>query len=482
MTVIREEMITIILYLSQAILFDWFVGHFVKIKNKLTKPGKIVFVILYTSIREIIQYIWQVNLEANIIEQAAKQVLVFALLYILFATIYESYRQIRLFLTITFTAVSEISIMLVVEAMQLSPIIFDKLANDVTVGKISMDQFYKLINVYTLILQLSMDFVYAVILFLLLFLVVKNFHHKAAAIENEEVIYLITPSLIGLLIAYIFRGMFYSLDEGIPSIIYDKYPFLYILIPITLLMILLGVVLNIIFYQQILNKNEETMKSVMLAKQISAMEEHFRELERANESNRRLRHDLKNVITVLLDGEKIQRKGEEWEEYISDIRQSIASGERKISTASPVIDSLLNMKIHEALEKAPGITINAENLILNKELKIHSYDLSIIIGNAFDNAIEACQKIKSGQYINISGVKKNGMLLVCIRNSFDGVLNTNSKSRFPHSSKSDRLNHGMGMENMQRIADKYYGGVDYEIRNKEFILNIMLEDIEPNNN
>ena len=60
-----------------------------------------------------------------------------------------------------------------------------------------------------------------------------------------------------------------------------------------------------------------------------------------------------------------------------------------------MVDTLLNMKYHEVIRMIPDIRIDAERLLFSENMNIQSYDVGVIIGNALDNAIEACKKLKS---------------------------------------------------------------------------------------
>ncbi len=53
------------------------------------------------------------------------------------------------------------------------------------------------------------------------------------------------------------------------------------------------------------------------------------------------------------------------------------------------------MKYHEAVRDMPDLRMDADKLLLPQGVQIHSYDIGVILGNAVDNAIEACRKLKA---------------------------------------------------------------------------------------
>ena len=69
--------------------------------------------------------------------------------------------------------------------------------------------------------------------------------------------------------------------------------------------------------------------------------------------------------------------------------------EFRFKTGNAVVDTLLNMKYHEITRLVPDLQMDVEELKFPEKLFIQSYDIGIILGNALDNAIEACRKLKA---------------------------------------------------------------------------------------
>ena len=60
----------------------------------------------------------------------------------------------------------------------------------------------------------------------------------------------------------------------------------------------------------------------------------------------------------------------------------------------PLWTLLLNMKYHEVTLTIPDLRLETDGLLFPDTFAIQSYDLSIIVGNALDNAVRACKKLK----------------------------------------------------------------------------------------
>ena len=111
---------------------------------------------------------------------------------------------------------------------------------------------------------------------------------------------------------------------------------------------------------------------------------------------------------------------------------------------------------------------------------ISAFDISIILNNALNNAIEACQKLKEQRgeatpEIEISSYCRNNMFFTVIRNSFDGVLSRDSSDFSLITRKDDLKWHGLGFQNIRKSAEKYLGSAEYEVKENQFILTVMLQ-------
>ena len=111
---------------------------------------------------------------------------------------------------------------------------------------------------------------------------------------------------------------------------------------------------------------------------------------------------------------------------------------------------------------ALGLKIEVEIVAEAVTLTISEQELITLLGNAFDNAIEACKKMESkDKWIRITIRKIREMTFFKIANSFEGEPEV--KDGKVTSSKKDKNLHGLGLLSMKAIVDKYEGtmGVDY---------------------
>ncbi len=101
-----------------------------------------------------------------------------------------------------------------------------------------------------------------------------------------------------------------------------------------------------------------------------------------------------------------------------------------------------------------------------------------MLNNALENAIEASRKVEGKKYINLRSYMKGNLFFIEVENDFMSEIIFDSETGLPVSSKAEKQLHGLGMENIQRCAKKYMGGIDITIQGtgdrKKFNLTIMM--------
>lgn len=169
------------------------------------------------------------------------------------------------------------------------------------------------------------------------------------------------------------------------------------------------------------------------------------------------RHDVKNHLSVLKGLlEKENRK--EAIDYLKDLETVTNSIILPCYTNNPVLDILIGNKF--GLAEAEGISVSC-SLKLPKPCGITNMDLCIMMSNALDNALHACKKLNTSarRYIHISGHQQSNLFLMEIENSYDGK----------HIPKK-----GVGLSNINSIAQKYQGTLHINCLDCRFCLSILL--------
>ena len=414
----------------------------------------------------------------------AKLALVVCIMSMIALVFYRAAGKICIFLIVVFMAVSEISVFLAYTAGQIGEALIPLWNWCMEKGYIESDDVFSVLINATVIGTTILNFL-ALIIFLYYPLksVVRFFRQKTYRIGSTGLLFLTVPSLTGVLICSLLRTILLTMEDGVQKQIYDRYPSLIIIVPSILLLSLVSIVFGVKLFQDMACWNREKSSRVILEKQVTSLQEHMGEMERVYSGVRGMKHDMKNTLSVIMQlaAGKEEGREEELQTYLEELSQTMDRLEFRFKTGNTVIDTLLNMKYHEITHAVPDLQMDVEGLQFPEKLFIQSYDIGIILGNALDNALEACKKLKIKEpaaeaFIRISSFQKRELFFLKVENSFDGRLVRKPQEEFPITDKADRENHGIGLANIKSTAEKYQGTMDFKVNGRVFILSVMMKN------
>lgn len=414
-------------------------------------------------------------------ETVWKMALSLCILFVLAMCFYKALRPVSAFLVITFQAVADISrYVTVILLSKMGDSVVDIWNWCVERGIITSDRALMLtLNGSILAVQILQYLVIALLFYISLRKIVRDFKEKDYEIHRTELLFLLTPSATGLFVCLLLRIIMVTLEDKVPKMLYDRYPILTIVLPAILLLSLLSILYGVKLFQDMVYRNKAKSERVILKNQVKNMQEHMEEMERIYSEIRGMKHDMKNTLAVILQL-TMEEKGE-LQEYLADLNQTFDRLDMRFRTGNTVADTLLNMKYHEAVRLVPDLEMDTDRLVFPQDMKIHSYDIGIILGNAVDNAVRACQKLKEKEpeaevFIRFVTLQKGNLLVLKVENSFDGKLVRRPREEFPMTDKPDKENHGMGLANIKNTVEKYHGTMDYMVKGRVFILSMMMKN------
>ncbi len=414
-------------------------------------------------------------------ETVWKMTLSLCILFVLAMCFYKALRPVSAFLVITFQAVADISrYVTVILLSKMGDSVVDIWNWCVERGIITSDRALMLtLNGSILAVQILQYLVIALLFYVSLRKIVRDFKEKDYEIHRTELLFLLTPSAAGLFVCLLLRIIMVTLEDKVPKMLYDRYPILTIVLPAILLLSLLSILYGVKLFQDMVYRNKAKSERVILKNQVKNMQEHMEEMERIYSEIRGMKHDMKNTLAVILQL-SMEEKGE-LQEYLADLNQTFDRLDMRFRTGNTVADTLLNMKYHEAVRLVPDLEMDTDRLVFPQDMEIHSYDIGIILGNAVDNAVQACQKLKEKEpeaevFIRFVTLQKGNLLVLKVENSFDGKLVRRPREEFPMTDKSDKENHGMGLANIKNTVEKYHGAMDYMVKGRVFILSMMMKN------
>lgn len=298
-------------------------------------------------------------------------------------------------------------------------------------------------------------------------LINKAYIYKKDEMSVKEMVMLIIPSLVGVtgygILQYYL--MIYERDTGKNLI--DTYGFYGALSFLHYLISIVAILVVIVMFQNWKEMQEEQRGQELVLNQISDMKKHIEEVEKLYRDIRSMRHDMGNHIQTL-EHLVAHNNRDDATEYLEHLKNEWDKVSPEIKTGSPVIDVILMEKLREAKERQIRFL---SDFHYPQNTKLNAFDLSVIMNNALNN----CMENVSGDdpYISISSFRKNSIFMITIKNSFGGQLNFGD-SDLPETTKSG-MEHGMGLNNIRRVARMYMGDISLEQGNEEVILSIMIQ-------
>ena len=188
------------------------------------------------------------------------------------------------------------------------------------------------------------------------------------------------------------------------------------------------------------------LDNILAKEHLTAQENFYKESIQKNQQLRLQVHDEKNFLFAL--------------------RGLLENGEN-------ALDTVLAMKIAQASKNA--ILIRPA-IALYCKVMVDFLDLSLMIGNALDNAIEACQKLPdySQKVIDLEIKTMEQYLFLTFTNPFSGQKMVSNM--LLSTTKKDKNAHGYGLKSIEQTARKYNGNMSIEMQNNVFTLKIMLDN------
>jgi len=213
----------------------------------------------------------------------------------------------------------------------------------------------------------------------------------------------------------------------------------------------------ILFYR--VNRQREMELEIAKLKQDQAeiLERDYQALRRTYTDNAKLYHDLHNHIEAIyqcLTGGDIQ----EAVQYCEELRTPVREISQTVWTGDKAIDYLISSKMALAEQEHIQTKVNIE---YPHNMNIRSVDLTTILGNLLDNALEAAKTAPERlRFLYLTIRRINAMLIIKVENGY-GEAPTQENGNLL-TSKADKVFHGWGLKSVQTAAEHYDGAIHTE--------------------
>lgn len=187
------------------------------------------------------------------------------------------------------------------------------------------------------------------------------------------------------------------------------------------------------------------------------------------EKQRKMSHEYRNqmeCIQILCEKEQYC----ELKNYVRNIAGEVLHDLDCINTNHAIINAVLNAKYQEATRQ--GVIVICK---INDMSKVHmdSQDIVLLLSNLLNNAIEACEKCSGKRFIKIKLVREEQKLILSIRNTYNGYIRYENDI-IQTTKKGNVTNHGIGLQNVIHVIEKYEGYYIIEPMEQEFVFSAII--------
>lgn len=200
---------------------------------------------------------------------------------------------------------------------------------------------------------------------------------------------------------------------------------------------------------------------------LQGQQEHIQLLLEDDERRRRLKHDLRAHMLAL---NTYAQKGEleNVQEYLQKMEESFCVEQAKRYTGILGVDAIINDMHKKAIEESVSWSFEGT---LKNTTEIVVFDWCVLFSNLLTNALEATREcnVEKRIEVKISNIQEKVVLIV--RNTCnENVLGTER----PQTIKQDKINHGLGLKNVEEIIKKRDGTINYNAVNGWFEITVIL--------
>lgn len=226
--------------------------------------------------------------------------------------------------------------------------------------------------------------------------------------------------------------------------------------------VLLFVNIMIVFYVDALRKNEKEKYLAELTEQHYHLQiEYYQQLLEKQQETKALWHDIKKY-TAAMQAVAAQNGSEQLRQIAQAAEDAYERVKDISAVGNPVVDALLNQYLRSAKENQIQVLLD---ITIPEVLAISTLLLSVVIGNTFDNAIEACRLIApEKRVIHLQLRKQNRILFYSIENPYIDAVTQLRVGK----------HHGYGLKNVERAVNQNNGNFQVEKSKGLFVIQIRL--------
>lgn len=204
--------------------------------------------------------------------------------------------------------------------------------------------------------------------------------------------------------------------------------------------------------------------------QTEQSEKHLNEVRSIHKEMRGYKHDFHHHLQTLkgqLEAGEVDRALA----YIEQLDGQLMNMDTLLKTGNVSLDAVLSAKLAQAKAENIAVTVKAN---VPDTLTVSDVELSIIVGNLLDNAIEACRMSVGERFIRIFMSMKGNMLYFSMLNAASAKRKKTGSLFATHKNGV----HGFGLRRAEAIIEEHGGWVKYNSEDGAFTSEFLVPAIE----
>ena len=224
------------------------------------------------------------------------------------------------------------------------------------------------------------------------------------------------------------------------------------------------IITNVIVH--IHNSSKLSERSTMFEKQLEMQKDQYFRLSENIKENAKMRHDFRHHLHTI-SGFIESNNTEELKKYMDSYTQNYFESDRASICENTAVNIILQHYLTRAEKSGIKVNIKAD---VPAVLPILDIDLSVVFGNLFENAIEACERQRNdNKFISLYAKPDGNQFLIEIQNSFDSVKKKNGLYL-----SSKRKGEGIGLQSVMEIAKKGDGILNISTNDNLFTVSLLM--------
>lgn len=289
---------------------------------------------------------------------------------------------------------------------------------------------------------------------------------KKALFKTHQKIFIFFTMFTGVLMNHCFMYMLFNIDASQTTL--SNITLIANFVFLAFFIFLLVYIYQLAYTQQ---ENQELQERTQL---LELEENQYNNLLSTTESLREIKHDIHHHLSTIhsfIQNDELERLNS----YLKEYQTHFELDYKIASTGNIVIDSILSTKMYAAKQQNTQLNFTVH---LPDEFPFSDVTLSALLGNLFDNALEACShvSVEKKRWINFHMKTQENMLVIHIDNSFDGIVKKTVTQGF--LSRKEEPNHGIGLKRVSTLVEEADGFIEIDYDDQCFTVQIMvpLED------